>query len=240
MERSIQLINSGLSSKIYVHPEGDFISDIIANDKDFYESTYLKQFYLYLKKNLVGEPGTFIDVGCNIGNHSLYLNTMMNFRNMVLIDISEKNCILASLNNPEAVVINSAASDVNGSSEVYLYDDNSGVGTVKSLWENDPEWGKKVRIEEVLFMTLDSLNLQKVEAVKIDAEGSEFRVLKGMTKILTKHKPILWVEMHGDEILKRSFEYLQKDIIDFLSTFGYKLTGSGGGNFIFQSKIQQF
>ena len=240
MQRCVDLVKSSLynlCNKIHVHSAGDYISDIIANEQNFYEYRYLESFYEILKSNILGNPGTFIDVGCNIGNHSLFLNSIIKFQSMVLIDISKRNCILASLNNPEAIVINAAASDFNGSDEVYIYDDNSGVGTVKSLWKNDPEWGKQVQTNEVLFMTLDTLNIQKVDAVKIDVEGSEFRVLKGMKEMLTIHKPILWIEMHGDEILKRSFEYVQKDIFDFLSSFGYKLLGSGGGNYIFKYSL---
>ena len=182
MDRCVKVVNSKIFSaceEIYVHPAGDYISDIISYQQDFYECGHLAQFSDFLKSEISGRPGTFIDVGCNIGNHSLFLNSTINFQNMVLVDISEKNCILASKNNPQAVVINSAASDVNGSGEVYLYDDNSGVGTVTD-------------------------------------------------------KPILWVEMHSDDILKRNFEYIQKDIFDFLSMFDYKLIGKGGGNYIFK------
>lgn len=237
MHRCIKLVNSKayfLCNKIYVHPEGDYISDIISKQQNFYEYSLLEGFVGILKSNIVDTPGTFIDVGCNIGNHSLFLNSVIPFSSTVLIDISEKNCILAALNNPKGIVINAAASDINGIGEVCLFDDNSGAGTVKSLWEKVPEWGEQLRIKEVLFMTLDTLNLHKVDAIKIDVEGSELRVLKGMTRILSKHRPILWIEMHGDEVLERTFEYLRKDIFDFLLEFGYELLGEGGGNFIFK------
>jgi len=48
--------------------------------------------------------------------------------------------------------------------------------------------------------TLDTIaenyGLEKIDLVKIDVEGAELDVLKGSTKILKRHKPILLVEIH--------------------------------------------
>jgi FkbM family methyltransferase len=43
----------------------------------------------------------------------------------------------------------------------------------------------------------DSLDLPAPTVVKIDVEGAESRVLAGMTRILTEHKPVIIVETHG-------------------------------------------
>jgi FkbM family methyltransferase len=43
----------------------------------------------------------------------------------------------------------------------------------------------------------DSLELPPPSVVKIDVEGAELRVLRGMTRTLSVHKPVVIVECHG-------------------------------------------
>tara|TARA_R110002020_G_scaffold11463_1_gene43112 strand:- start:1168 stop:2052 length:885 start_codon:yes stop_codon:yes gene_type:complete len=44
---------------------------------------------------------------------------------------------------------------------------------------------------------IDSYN--KVDIIKIDVEGAEIKVLKGANKFIDKFKPIIYLEIHGDE-----------------------------------------
>ena len=51
----------------------------------------------------------------------------------------------------------------------------------------------------ILALTIDSLNLSTVRVVKIDAEGHELSVLKGMRKLLVRDQPTLIVETSATE-----------------------------------------
>lgn len=51
----------------------------------------------------------------------------------------------------------------------------------------------------VRLVTLDELDLPAAALIKIDVEGAESRVLRGMTRIMSEHKPTLIIEIHGDQ-----------------------------------------
>jgi FkbM family methyltransferase len=63
-------------------------------------------------------------------------------------------------------------------------------------------------------------DLPRPDFVKIDVEGMELAVLRGMQKALAADHPVLYLEMHGateDEKRRKA-----REIIEFLSTAGYR------------------
>ncbi|WP_320675928.1 FkbM family methyltransferase [Prochlorococcus sp. MIT 1300] len=228
---------------LYVHDEGEYISDTIATHKRFYEQSMLYVFralILELKPN--GISG-FIDIGANIGNHSAFIqNTISNTKNMILIEAVKENVKLALKNNPNALIINAAASNEAGSADFYVYEDNFGVGTLKSLWDpiygvnKGPDWGKKVRVDKVPQIKIDDLYLVEVDAIKLDVEGAEKRVLKGMLRTLKQFEPIVWIEMLDNQVLEKSFEYTQIEIVNQLADLGYYPYVNDGMNYLFIKK----
>jgi FkbM family methyltransferase len=75
-----------------------------------------------------------------------------------------------------------------------------------------------------LAMSIDSFSFPKrIRLVKIDAEGHELQVLRGMTRLLELHHPVLIVEDTSSEVQR------------FLESFGYAFQKlSGSSNLIFQ------
>jgi FkbM family methyltransferase len=63
-------------------------------------------------------------------------------------------------------------------------------------------------------------NLEKVDFIKLDAEGSELPTLRGAQKLLAKHKPTLFFE--GCKEWMSSFQYTPVDFDQFLESSGYK------------------
>ena len=49
------------------------------------------------------------------------------------------------------------------------------------------------------ILTLDELDLRPAALVKIDVEGAESRVLRGMLRVMGEHRPTLIIEIHGDQ-----------------------------------------
>jgi FkbM family methyltransferase len=66
--------------------------------------------------------------------------------------------------------------------------------------------------EEVRVARLDSLDLPAATVVKIDVEGAESSVLRGMATVLHAHHPTLIIEIHGDQL---------KPVTGFLRGAGY-------------------
>jgi hypothetical protein len=55
--------------------------------------------------------------------------------------------------------------------------------------------------------------------VKIDVEGAEFGLLKGMKKTIEKYKPVIILSTHGKTV--------HADCVQSLNAFGYNLQGVG-------------
>ena len=82
---------------------------------------------------------------------------------------------------------------------------------------------KKSTIEtSTLFSTMEDLNLEHVDLLKIDTEGHEFQVIKGIKDKIKKIRFIL-VEFHNDEIY---ISYNPKELHNYLQTNNFKLINS--------------
>ncbi len=71
------------------------------------------------------------------------------------------------------------------------------------------------------FLSHHSIN-QKIDFVKMDVEGMEYQVLEGMKQILSKYKPILYLETLISTEGALGFPVL-KHIEEYLKSLDYKL-----------------
>ncbi|USQ96747.1 FkbM family methyltransferase [Caulobacter sp. RL271] len=63
--------------------------------------------------------------------------------------------------------------------------------------------------EEVEMITLDSLKLPACHLIKIDVEGMEIDVLRGATETIKTHRPLIYMECQNDERGQASLELLK-------------------------------
>jgi FkbM family methyltransferase len=86
---------------------------------------------------------------------------------------------------------------------------NSGTGTV---------------VEEISVVSLDEevaeANLPPPDFIKIDIEGWEIHALEGARQTLARHRPALFLEMHGETIADKRNKVAA--IVDFLWQAGYR------------------
>lgn len=85
---------------------------------------------------------------------------------------------------------------------------------------------KKPRSIEIEVNSLDdemtSADLPKPDLVKIDVEGLEMDVLLGMKKTIEKHRPNLFIEVHGAD--QQSKDDNARQVVRFLLNAGYSVT----------------
>ena len=142
-------------------------------------------------------PGmTVIDVGANIGLYSLLAGRKVGPAGRVIafepvpeiFDRLQKHILLNGLTN--VTVSRIAVSDTNGSSRLFL----GKTGSSGSLFRQESSRSIAVDTE-----TLDSFirrnHVGKVDAVKVDAEGAEMCILRGMQRLLASDKPLLMLEI---------------------------------------------
>ena len=112
-------------------------------------------------------------------------------------------------------------------SSVLFYESNipTGMNSVINLKK------KKIRFKTTKKkqISLDSFIMKKKikpEVIKIDAEGSEFFILKGGFKSIKKYRPLIFLSMHINHMNKLNLK--EKDFFDLFSKIDYQLKDSSG------------
>jgi len=87
-----------------------------------------------------------------------------------------------------------ALSDKNREADLFIADELGTISTMLKNRENTPlKLGRYTKSVKVKTMTLDSFvkeyNVERVDFIKIDAEGSEREILKGAKETIKKFKP---------------------------------------------------
>lgn len=167
---------------LFEYPET--ISDEIVATRNFYEYELFDKW-----KHHFPADGLMLDIGANIGNHSLMYNCYFPnleiwafepiFENFILLKENTENIqnILAF-----NVAVGSRTGVVNFSNRL---DNNSGTYTISPITGN-----------QSMIIALDDIefNDKKISFIKIDVEGHEQACIEGMKNLLQKHKPLIWIE----------------------------------------------
>lgn len=167
--------------------QSDYIQNKLSKTATPYEYELLELMHANLK------PGDLVlDIGANIGNHTVFLAKVTKCNVMAF----EPNMMLCNAHQ-ETINLNGLES------KIELYDLGVGECSGKAHFKQlIPEniGSQSLVVDETLestieIVSLDSLNIaEKVRAIKIDVEGMELAVLKGGRKLITRDKPLLFVE----------------------------------------------
>lgn len=164
-----------------------------------YETAALEGF---LRHAPAERRGVALDVGANAGAHSLYLArrfaTVHAFDpNPALWNQFERNMALNGFANVTLHRIGLGRED--GVAPLYDVDgDNAGLATLSSA----PQYDRPLRcVGQTAVARGDTvmarLGAPRVDAVKIDVQGYEALVLQGLSAVLARDQPLVWVEAGG-------------------------------------------
>jgi FkbM family methyltransferase len=150
----------------------------------------------YLKNNDV-----VLDIGANIGYISMFCANAIGKGGKIYAFEPERNNYAAL---QQHIALNSftniypqrlAATSIPTTLRLYLASDNYGAHS--TIFNPDV---LTQEYEEVQGITLDNFvqeqNIADIALVKIDVEGAEHEVLQGMKTILSKHRPVLVIELN--------------------------------------------
>jgi FkbM family methyltransferase len=155
--------------------------------------------------------GVFVDVGANIGTHALPLAKLVGASGTVyayepqrmIYEILKKNVEANHLPN---VRLNWAA--------VGAADSISHIPEIDySVQNNFGEVSTGHGELEVPMIALDSLQLPRLNLIKIDVEGAEAEVLRGAASTIARQRPILYVENNK---LEKS-----RELVELIRNMGY-------------------
>lgn len=173
-------------------------------------------------REYVKEGMTAIDIGGNVGFHSMLLSSIVGENGRVMIfEPNTENCrlILLSL-------------DLNEFKQTQLYplalSDTEGyvffapmIGSNGGLMPSTRETLLNPNCTVVPCSRLDSLVQQQVDFIKIDVEGAEYLALSGGKAILERYRPVI-VSEFSCEMIERVSKIHGQDFIRWLISFGYR------------------
>ena len=151
-----------------------------------------------------------IDVGANVGVYSLYASEIVGPEGIV-IAIEPFPEVFAQLYNnvvengfKDIIRIRNLCLDIKtNATKLYMNHNRPNAFSINSL--------KHSESLSVLSVTLDDLvnweNLDRIDYIKIDVEGSELNVLRGGVNILSRFRPIIQLESMNNSINKEMDGY---------------------------------
>jgi len=197
--------------------ESDHIISCIRRTETFYEIELLN--YLLVRGPL---GGVYIDVGANIGNHSIFFAKFL-ADHVVCVEPSDKIRQILERNLEANHIINYSLADCAlGAAPAQgrlQYPDNNNIGMTKVVQagpvvEENAELVRICALDGLMEALQPGLRNSRISLVKIDVEGMELDVLQGAHSILAQHKPQL--------ILEAATEYDQDRLFSYLKPFGYE------------------
>lgn len=86
---------------------------------------------------------------------------------------------------------------------------------------------------DVEKITIDSLNINDVDLIQFDIEGSEHDAILGSVETIKRNSPLIVLELKG---LGVQYGYTDKETIDFLDGMGYKHIQTIKRDFVFKRR----
>ena len=149
--------------------------------------------------NALKEKNVFLDVGSNTGEFSMTMAQI--FPKVIgvepLTHPYEQSLVHAKINNLSNIrFFNIALGEKKAKTKIYL-ETGANKGNASLILSKNITNPIE---QEVLMSTADDLladnNIEKIELIKLDAQGYETNVLSGMKKILIDFRPIIFFEVN--------------------------------------------
>lgn len=220
-DRKIARYLHGLSSDFIRERGGPMV--VFANDQigihinlyGVYERKGLDTLFAFLEPVMPElKAGTVLDIGANIGNHSLYF--ARRFNRVIAFEPHPLTYEVLGINTRQyenVLTFNHGISDSTGTATLFENAINMGASTVRE--DKSTNQNRQV----IALKSLDELDIElgSVELIKIDVEGHEANVLNGSATTLKQHQPIILLEQHRGE-----FDGQRNVCVDALKALGYR------------------
>lgn len=184
---------------------------------------YYEKEVIAVWETLMQSDFTVLDIGANTGYYSLIASRKAKqvyaFEPSSVMRIElEQNIALNSIQNISIEPY--AVSDQSGVATIYLSgSDNTGMSGLQ------PPENFSGATEQVNMISIDDWIVSKgsprINAIKIDVEGAEMKVLKGMRQLLLRVSPEIVLIEVIDSLLSK-YGNKTEDIFNFFTNAGYK------------------
>lgn len=140
--------------------------------------------------NLIKPDDIIYDIGANIGYYTILFSKLASGNGKVYaFEPEDKNFKLLKFNTkknncPNVINIEKGISNITGNARIYLHADNLGAHQIfKSSEKKKGSNIKLIRLDD-----FSENGNERIDFIKIDTEGAEFRVFEGMKSNILKNK----------------------------------------------------
>lgn len=215
--RYINYLLTSFSPVIYINYGGHKFK--LGNGRDFFIINSEDE----LKEIISAGGNVFIDVGAHIGSYTVSFADK--YDKVVAVEptkanrtLLQENLRLNGLAKKVILISEAVGSMVHENARIYIGKNNSGAHSLLANEETE-----KNKFEYVTLTTLDEIIESNgiapsdITMVKIDVEGYEIEVLKGMTRILKEGNPRIVLEIWDHNVKN------QKEAQKIAKSMGYKI-----------------
>ena len=208
--------------KIVLDPDNGGVDSEIFSD-GVYEPEILK----IIKQNLRSDS-VFLDIGANIGQHSLYASRFVEnvyaFEPIKkLYDQFMESCHINQIDN--IYIYNHALGNEEKILPIFGNSGNMGASSLVTT-EN------RKKIQDIQIKRLDDIvsesGIKIIDFIKLDVEGFELDVLLGAQQTIEKYKPILLIE-YSPYFYNQTDKSIGSKILNLLFDLGYDIFDVGDG-----------
>lgn len=201
----------------------DYILQTIDQTKNFYESTLLNKWTV-----LFQNAKYILDIGANIGNHTVFWAKTLTVEKIVSFEPYPPNYELLCKNIVDnhlscVQTFDKAVGEKTGVVKVKKFSPENYGGTSFQYVKEDECIDTSIPVCS-LDEFFPQLQLPQIDFVKIDTEGFELSVLKGMQQIINCYKPTIWVEVSKTTVA---------EVYQMLCAQEYCLMDMSGANMLF-------
>ena len=177
--------------------------------------------------NLVKEGMTVIDIGANIGAHTLRLAKLVSGKGRVFAFEPTSSAFSRLMRNIGLNNFNNIIPEKIALSDTYMPNQLVCINSSYPIAADSP---KNVAKEFINFTTLDDYvrakGIEKIDFIKLDVDGYEHKIIRSALEVIRKFKPLILLEL-GVENLESVGDNIV-DMVNTLSNLGYKFYSEKG------------
>lgn len=204
----------------------DAVQKTIFMTDDYYESALLDKIFRGFGNGVIREKvkdGIVIDIGANIGNHTLYFLNEAQARKVYAFEpvfntflLLRKNVMLNQLQDRTVLYCCGLGAEA-GRADI-------------SAWQSSNNGAAHLSAKEdgaIEVHCLDEFAIKDIRLIKIDVEGWEVEVLKGAKETLNRYHP---------NVITEVFPYHVERVCRFMDALGYAHDRLDEKNFLFYTE----
>lgn len=180
--------------------------------RDSIQSHHLKgRFYepdeLLIMSRVFPKGGRFLDIGANVGNHSVFFGTVMNAAAILPIEVNPRIIEVLKTN-----ILLNRLDDVCDISHLGKGLHSERVESASINFRERNIGGGKISLDDgdLTLIKGDDILTTGFDFVKIDVEGMELDVLQGMADFVGEYRPKMFIEVSNSNI-EAFFDWMKQN-----------------------------